>query len=212
MFMQNEKSFFNAEQVAAAAAAAGLSHDAAMAGILSGALVETDAGWRPVETISAGTCVSTWDGGFQTVRRVERRHLWAGARAVFIPGGALANCSEFSLLPGQLVLIESRIAEAVLGQAAVLVQAAALDGYRGIRMRPIDRPVETVSLVFDADEMVYLNSGCPIHSEGLAASGGGAMQTGFFPVLDGVQAAALVGLLSEGALSSGDLGRNRRAA
>ena len=104
------------------------------------------------------------------------------------------------------------IAEAVLGRAAVLVQAAALNGFRGIRMRPIDRPVETVSLVFDTEEMVYLNSGCVIHSEGLSAVAGGAMEPGFFPVLDGVQAAALVGLLSDGALSSDDLGCDRHAA
>jgi Hint domain len=212
MFMHNAKSFLNAEKIAIAAAAAGLSHDAAMAGIMAGALVETEAGWRPVEMITAGTAVSTWDGGFRNVRRVERRHFWAGAREVLIPGGALANCSDICLLPGQQVLIESNIAEAVLGQSAVLVQAAALDGFRGIRMRPIDRPVETVSLVFDAEEMVYLNSGCVIRSAGLSDTVGGAMQPGFFPVLDGVQAAALVGLLSDGALSSDDLGRNRVAA
>lgn len=212
MFMHNAKSFLDAEKIAIAAAAAGLSHDAAMAGIMAGALVETEAGWRPVEMVTAGTSVSTWDGGFRNVRRVDRRHVWAGAREVLIPGGALANCSDLCLLPGQHVLIESRIAEAVLGQAAVMVQAAALDGFRGIRMRPIDRPVETVSLVFDAEEMVYLNSGCLIHSAGLSDAVGGAMQTGFFPVLDGVQAASLVGLLTDGALSSDELRCNRHAA
>jgi hypothetical protein len=146
------------------------------------------------------------------VRRVERRHVWAGAREVLIPGGVLANCSDLCLLPGQLVLVESDIAEAVLGQPAVLVQAAALDGFRGIRMRPTDRPVETVSLIFDAEEMVYLNSGCVIRSAGLSDTVGGAMQADFFPVLHGVQAAALVALLADGALSSDGLGRNRVAA
>lgn len=212
MFMQDAKSFAAAEKITLALH--GLTNAPAIGapGILAGSLVETGAGWRPVETLSRGVRVATYDGGFCPLIRVERRHLWpvAGAHLIHVPGGALDNCADFALMPGQQVLIASDIAEAVLDSAAVLVPAASLIGYRGIARQPLDRPAEVLSLIFAGEEVVYVNSGALIHC---AADGAPDRAAGlerrpavaFFESLAADRATALLALIGEGARTTADL-------
>ncbi|WP_347310500.1 Hint domain-containing protein [Defluviimonas sp. SAOS-178_SWC] len=120
MFMQNATTFRAAEKISLALHGLNFLPDFDGAGILVGSLVETEAGWRPVETLARGTRVATYDGGFRPVARVERHHLWPAAEAdmVHVPGGALDNRGDFSLLAGQHVLVASHVAEEVLRRHA----------------------------------------------------------------------------------------------
>ena len=208
MFMQNATTFRAAEKIALSLHGLNLGADATATGILAGSLVETEAGWRPVETLARGTCLATYDGGFRPVVRVERHPLWpaAGGEVIHVPGGALDTCAGFSLLPGQHVFIVSAVAEEVLGAEGALVPAAALAGHVGITRQRLARPAEVLSLHFAAEEIVYVNSGALIHC---AAEGArpGARHAGYFEVLDEGRARAMLALIAGGALSTAALGR-----
>ncbi len=204
MFMRNEKAF-DAARTARLLAELDAAHEAAaVTGLAAGTLVETDAGWIAVERVAAGMRVATWDGGFQPVLRAECRHLWpTGDRArVLVPGGALGNCSDLALAAGQLVLIETPVAEAVLGSAAVLVRARMLDGFRGVTRRHVPQPLALHRLTFGQDEAIYVNTGTIVHCEGILRPAEGEE---FFPVLDDAQARALLELVASGDRRSDDL-------
>lgn len=205
MFMQNASSFRAAELVTAARHGLILSPDLGAAGVVAGSLVETEAGWRPIETLARGMRVSTYDGGFRAVQRVERQHVWPGAETsvIHVPAGALDNCTAFRLLAGQQVLLPSAVAEEVLDRDAALVTATALVGFRGIGRRRLFRPVEAIALRFDDDEVVHVNSGALVH----CAAGGPSTAAAHFPALDGARAAAYLALVAEGALTTEQLCR-----
>jgi Hint domain len=200
MFMQDIRSFCPADFAGLVLPALGRRPGG---GTLAATLVETPDGWRAAGSLSAGSPVGTWDGGFRPVARVERTHLWpmAGAGLIRVPGGALGACSELWLMPAQQVLIASPVVEEVLDAAGVLIPAAALAGHFGIRREPLARPVEVIALDFDSDEVVFANSGVPVHCGSETADAG----RGFFPGLDGGRARALLDLIGAGALTTADL-------
>lgn len=208
MFMQNAKDFRAAEKISLALHGLNILPEFGASGLLAGNLVETESGWRPVETLARGARVATYDGGFCRVARVERHHVWpaAATEVIHVPGGALDNCSDFSLLPGQQVLLTSQVAEAVLDRAGALIPASALVGYRGITRQGLVRPAEVLSLRFAAEELVYVNSGALIHcaAEGPEATDA---RSGFFEVLDEARAQAMLALMAAGAMTSDGLVR-----
>ena len=140
-------------------------------GLIAGTRVATAIGWRPVEAVTPGDKVLTFDAGLQTVTRVERSSLSGGGRCpehlwpMVVPAGALGNQSEMQLLPEQPVMLESDTAEELLGDPFTLMPAAALEGFRGIyRSRPVGE-VEVISICFEHDQVVFANIGalffCP---------------------------------------------------
>lgn len=175
------------------------------AGLLAGSLVETAGGWRRVETLSPGACVATFDGGYAKLTRVEHRTLWPALsdEVIFVPAGALDNCSDFSLLADQLVLLTSDIAQEVLDAPGAMFPAAALVGFRGITRQPILNPVEVLTLRFADEEVVYVNSGALIHcaAEGPDAKSG-AMAKRYFEVLEEPRAQAMLGLMAAGVVTT----------
>ncbi len=143
-----------------------------MTGIIVGTRVATSMGWRDVGAIQEGDMVLTFDGGLQPLSGVRRRAMWSGAGAcppafwpLVIPAGALENAKAMRLLPRQGVMLESDVAEEVLGDPFALIPAAALDGVSGIeRVFPND-PVEVIVLSFETDQVVFAEQGallfCP---------------------------------------------------
>lgn len=209
MFMPNATTFHPAEKIVLSGHGLDFARDDSVPGILAGSLVETEAGWRPVERLASGMRVATWDGGFSPVVRVERRRLWpaAGAEVIHVPGGALDTCAEFSLLPGQHVFLVSAVAAEVLGAEGALVSASALVGHHGIARRPLLRPAEVLTLHFADDELVYVNSGALIHCAADGAEGRpAAAGSGFFDVLNAEQAEAMLALIAAETLTSAGMG------
>jgi hypothetical protein len=184
------------------------------AGLVAGTRVETARGWKPVEQVLTGERVQTWDGGLQPVTKVERTLYGADLAEAYpdgllmVPGGALSTCDAVYLLPEQHILLESAIAEEVLGRPAVLVPAAALEGHRGImRVMPVDL-VEVVTLSFDQEEVVYANTGALLHCppRRAGATPQGPATSAFFEVLGFDRARALVELM-EGVMPSAGIAR-----
>lgn len=142
-------------------------------GLIEGTLVATPDGWRPVEGLVAGDMISTFDHGMRPVRRVRRVRrgplcesdceLPPAFRPLKVPELAVGNATDITLLPGQNILVESDMAEARMGHPFMLVPAAVLDGIGRIRRAEVAAPVEVVTLIFDRDELVYVNGSALAH-------------------------------------------------
>lgn len=210
MFMPNATTFHSAETIDLSIHGLSLTPARPASGLLAGSLVETEAGWQPVERLMRGMRVATWDGGFCPIARVERRLLWpmSGAEVIHVPGGALDTCEAFSLLPDQHVFVTSAVAEEVLGAEGALVPASALIGHFGITRGRVRRPVEVLALHFASEELVYVNTGALIHCAADAAEAtGGAIRSGFFEVLDADRAQAMLALIEADTLTTAGFGR-----
>jgi hypothetical protein len=169
----------------------------ARGGLVAGTRLEAADGWRPVERLMRGDAVYTLDGGLRQIIEIKREDL-TPARQLIVPGGALDNCAEMTLLPGQHVLLEAEIAEDAFGSPLVLLPAAALAGYRGIHWQEGRERVEIVTLGFDEDELVYGNTGALLHCPSTARMGEQVTRSNFFTVLGMEQARAMVGILAHG--------------
>lgn len=206
MSIHDQSSFTRIDEALLAGAVFSRRPDRLRSGLVAGTRVETARGWKPVEQVMTGERVQTWDGGLQPVTKVERTLYGADLAEAYpdgllmVPGGALNTCDAVYLLPEQHILLESVVAEEVLGRPAVLVPAAALEGYRGImRVMPVDL-VEVVTLSFDEEEIVYANTGALLHCAPRRAgkTPQGRETSAFFEVLTFDQARALVALMEGG--------------
>ena len=204
MFMQSAKAFTAAEKIAIAAQGLPLRHDVAATGMLAATLVETADGWRSAGRVTPGMAVQTFDGGLCRVVRVDRCRVWpgAGAELVHIPGGVLNNCAALWLMPGQKLMIASPVVEAVLDCAAALVPASLLAGFRGVRLCPMLRAAEMVTLAFDRDEAIFANTGALVHCSAALPL---AAKDGFYPTLTAAQVSAMLDLITDDAFSTADL-------
>lgn len=152
-------------------------------GILYGTRIASNLGWRPVEALTVGDEVFTFDGGMQAIRNVRRRVLWDGMgdcpRALWPVAIAAGTCEisrDALVLPAQPIMVESDAAEDVTGDPFALVRAGLLAGLDGVvRARPY-MPIEVVELFFDGDQVVHAEGGllmfCPAQSNGLTALDG----------------------------------------
>lgn len=143
-----------------------------MSGIVAGTRVATTMGWRDVGALAPGDMVLTFDGGLQEIKTITRRPLWSGKTAcprafwpLLVPAGVLDNSKPMMVLPRQGVMLESDVAETVLGDPFALIPAAALEGVHAIeRVYPNDR-IDVITLQFAKDQVVYAEQGallfCP---------------------------------------------------
>jgi hypothetical protein len=139
-------------------------------GLMAGTLVATDFGWRKIEDIAVGDLVLTFDNGLQKVMDIctsplicstshSAEHFWP----LSVPKGALGNRMAMELLADQDVLIESELADDLLGETHVLIQAQALVGYKGIKRTAPVRETKVVSIGFAHDEIVHANGSALLH-------------------------------------------------
>ncbi|TMV90493.1 hypothetical protein FGG78_12770 [Thioclava sp. BHET1] len=147
-------------------------------GIVAGTLIATAMGWRPVEGIVAGDVVMTFDHGPRPVIAVKRMQLCLGARncprhfkPLAVPVGALGNKVEMLLLPEQTVLVESDAAEAAFDDPFALIQAAALEGYRGIARVSPHYKIDVVVPEFECEEVIYANGTGMMHCGSIMRDG-----------------------------------------
>ena len=210
MYLQNETSFTQSERnLVSAISLVGLTAPR-QTGFVTGTLVETSLGWRAVETVMTGDAVQTY-GGLRAVLRVRRGLVEPGNALTYpeglllVPGGALNNCSAFYLLPDQHLLLETIYAEEVFGDAATLVPAAALEGFRGITAVRPRGLIEVYTLVLAEEDVVFANTGVLFHCPSITDPQGALPASDNFLTLTFGQARALLGLLEAGAVSSDEL-------
>ncbi|KIC37148.1 Hint domain-containing protein [Leisingera sp. ANG-M7] len=139
---------------------------AGQGGFLAGTHVASNLGWRPVEALTPGDKVLTFDHGMQTVVELQREIMIPAegdldpARCpLFVPRDALMNRVPMWLMPDQGVLLESELVEDAQGDPFAIVPACTLEGYRGIRRMHPGAQLELVMPRFAEDQVIYLEAG-----------------------------------------------------
>lgn len=163
-------------------------------GLAAGTLVETQGGWRPVETLHPGEAVQTWDGGLRPVLQIRRAACAGGL--ILLSGGLLDTCSDLPLLPGQHLLIDREEAALAVGIPVALLPARALIGLPGIGFARAGAAVFT--LIFEAEEVVYANSGALLHCPSCRMDPQQAPKSDFFTVMRPDQRPALLKAIGQG--------------
>lgn len=169
----------------------------ATAGFGRGTPVATLAGWRAAAELRAGDTVLTVAAG---PRRIWSIRPVPPRAPLLVPPQALDNREALLLMPGQLVLIETDLADELYGDRLALLPAAALQGWRGIRA--LNGAPSAVALCLEEPQLIYAGGAvllaCPGRDGGLA---------GDLPAFPLSQARHLVACLM-----AADLGRALRAA
>ena len=141
-------------------------------GLMAGTHVASSLGWRPVEAITVGDNILTFDNAMQPVVEIRRDVKWRDATSipearwpVRIPAGAMGNRCDLTVFPNQGILVESDAANDPQGDPFAVVPAVALDGSRGIHRVAPQHQVEIVTLYFEQDQVIYVEGGtlayCP---------------------------------------------------
>ena len=156
-------------------------------------MIDSATGWRAVETLRIGDLVHSFDGGARRVQGLDRNWLAPGEAAglMLVPGGAFDNCSDLVLPEHQHLLIDTLGDPDLPDAMMVLIPAAALVGFRGVRRVPVARPLEVVTPLF-ADEAIYANSGALLYCPAMAHGAGRLPQGDDFARLDLASARALL--------------------
>ncbi|NSY38547.1 Hint domain-containing protein [Leisingera sp. ANG59] len=138
-----------------------------------GTLISTAEGPCPVENLRPGQAVVTADGGRAVLRMVTSRAASAERirrnpklRPVLIRAGALGAglpLRDLRVSRQHRLMVCSRIAERMFGQAQVLAAAHQLTALPGIRLDDAAAAVEYFHLIFDRHEVV-LAEGAPAES------------------------------------------------
>ncbi|MEM8591515.1 MAG: Hint domain-containing protein [Pseudomonadota bacterium] len=135
-------------------------------GLLHSTRVATAMGWREAEALAVGDEVLTFDNGLQPITAIERVINWPDhktcpehAAPFEVPAGVLGNKERIWMLPNQLVVVESDMAEALTGDPFALVPVSVLAGWRGIVRVSPRAPHLVVVLRFENDEVIYAGDG-----------------------------------------------------
>lgn len=167
-------------------------------GLVAGTMVETGSGWQPIETLNAGDCVQTLDGGLARVLRLDRRSLHPETETplLMLPGGQYDACSDLLLLPGQHLLIDTLDDAETEGAPFALIPAQALLNAPALRYRPQDR-LDIITPLFADEEVIYANTGVLLHCPGITDGANRYPEDSFFPRLDARRGRALLARRAE---------------
>ncbi|MEM9350850.1 MAG: Hint domain-containing protein [Pseudomonadota bacterium] len=141
-------------------------------GLLHSTRVATRMGWREVEALTVGDDVLTFDNGMQKITAIERVINWPDhntcpdhAAPYEVPVGVLGNKERIWMLPNQLVVVESDLAEELTGDPFALIPVAVLDGLKGIKRVAPRAPHLVVVLHFEDDQIIYAGDGALVFAQ-----------------------------------------------
>ena len=148
-----------------------------------------------------GDPVLTFEGGEMPVARVFRSAQAARVPQPFwpiwLPVGAMENDEPAELLPAQMVMLESDLAEELYGEPFVLIPASALVGWNGIERRAPEA-VEIVHVQFETPQLVFAGRSLLLSCGGTGAMAANLFQATGLMALNAVEARQLVaGLIRE---------------
>lgn len=142
--------------------------------IARGTLVATSTGWRPIELLSEGEEVWTFDDGLQRLLGVKRRVVpphehgaRAGVPLVRIPARALGNERDIVCTATAGIMVECENASDPMGEPYAVLPASALVGVCDVSAYELEKPVAFYTLQLNKEQAVYLDSGLPFHFEGV---------------------------------------------
>ncbi|MEM1351834.1 MAG: Hint domain-containing protein [Pseudomonadota bacterium] len=142
----------------------------ALRGLFAGTSVAVENGWQPVEALSVGSRVWTFDMGLQPVTRilpVEITMEGVGAKLskyfMTVPAGTLGNEKDLLFLPSEGLLLECENAKDPFGDPFAVVPVSALDGICGMKRGVPPQPRKLFRLCFEQPQAVYIDSGLLVH-------------------------------------------------
>lgn len=170
-------------------------------GLCAEQAIATPDGWIEAGLLEAGDPVLTFEGGEMPVAEVFRSEQAASVPRpfwpVWLPPGAMDNDAPAELLPGQMVMLESDLAEELHGEPFVLVPASALVGWNGIERRAPEA-TEIVHLRFATPQLVFAGRSLLLGCGGTGALAANLFQASGLITLSAVEARQLVaGLIME---------------
>ncbi|MFN3936320.1 MAG: Hint domain-containing protein [Gemmobacter sp.] len=145
-------------------------------GLLAETPVATTAGWIAVSHLRPGDRLLTFDGGPAEVVELRRTRTTPDAGEwpsdhwpLAVPPQPGVQGPGLRLLPDQLVLIDTDLAEAMFGDPFALVPSRALEGWAGIA-RSLPRAAEAAIVpVFEREQLIYAGGGTLVHCPGQVA-------------------------------------------
>lgn len=151
-----------------------------LGGYAASTVVATHLGWRPVDAITVGDHVLTFDNGMQPVTAVTRGAYWPGGNGcpehllpIAVPVGLLGNDRTMLVPPELSIMIESDAAEELYGDPFVLIPAEALLDGPGVERQLLRYPLDVVTLHFEQDQVIHVDGGalafCPAAVPGVTS-------------------------------------------
>ena len=147
------------------------SDSSASRGLFGGTLIGCEDGWRPVESLSAGDLIWTFDNGLRPIKRIKMQELRPKEHnpdlellVYRVPYGGLGNTEVLTLLPGTGLLLECEKASDAMGDPFAVVPIDALDGVCGVRRDTVPGRIIMYVLTFDQEEAFYIDSGLLVHA------------------------------------------------
>lgn len=131
-------------------------------------LVDTPAGPMPAASLGVGDMVTTFDDGPKRVCAVERHPSTGAGRLVLVPAGLIGNAEDILLMPHQLVIVESDVAEMLTGSPFAVLPASALEAAEGVRRARAARARNLVSLAFIDSQAVTVAGGAVLVTDAAA--------------------------------------------
>jgi hypothetical protein len=143
-----------------------------LSGLLSGTRVATSHGWRPVQALCAGDRVVTFDSGMQQLCGVTRHRVWTGETAcpqrfwpLDVGRGVLGNRAPLRVMPHQVLMVESDLAETLWGDPFALLPGVALEAAPGVARVMPEPGAEVFVLHFESEQVIFAENGlmalCP---------------------------------------------------
>ncbi|MDK3016234.1 Hint domain-containing protein [Pseudodonghicola flavimaris] len=130
-----------------------------------GTMLETETGWRPVESLQPGDRVRCLNG-MATLLEAGRQPPDRSHMHWQVPAGRLGNCSVLRLNAGQRVALLNPLCKQLFGVPLVLIPVPTITGYCGIRMINGFNLRSGITLGFAAEEVVFAHTGTLLHVPG----------------------------------------------
>lgn len=143
-------------------------------GVAQGTLVGTSKGWWPIEELTPGDQIWTFDDGLQTLLGLKRRVVRpqanggpANAPMVWIPKDALGNERDIICTATAGIMVECENARDPMGEPYAVLPASAFVGICDVTDYEVDAPLAFYTLQLNSEQAVYIDSGLPFHFGGL---------------------------------------------
>lgn len=137
-----------------------LEQDAFITCFVAGTLIATKQGLKNIAQLSVGDRVCTMDHGYQPIRWIGARRVWAIGRfaPIQIAAGALGQglpTRNLRVSPQHRILVRSKIAQRIFGMREVLLPAKKMVGMPGITVVQAVAHVTYWHFLFDHHEIVF---------------------------------------------------------
>lgn len=130
-----------------------------------GTLLDTAAGWRPVESLRQGDQVRTLRG-MRRIVTLTRQPPDHSRMHWIVPANRLGNISDLRLNAGQNVAVMHPHCHRLFGAALVLIPVPATTGFRGVHTVSGFALRCGIALTFETEEIVFVHKGTLLHVPG----------------------------------------------